>query len=329
MEDKYVQGIRYKLQKRVRRANSAETTQFQTCLKHLFQFIDSVPLLASVRDDLLTRTAPLNIEATVSRIVGGEMLSGETEDESAAMGYVLLNKFVHDPESASLVDIAFKWGAGSGFEEAFEFAREAFLEPFYEFIDEHIDDQQAILYFLRKYKQRCEWFRRDQLRQTAKGETRKAESTLANDLYEFLHEQGIDFTVEPRTASGRPDLLTEQVGDDKVLADAKIFCPSDGKGPPYIRSGFNQLYTYTRDLNEPSGYLIIYKLCEEDLKFMVPPTDTMFPCLTHNNKTLFFVVVDICEYDTTASKRGQLKAYEITAEQLVQAVALAESVPNG
>jgi len=320
MEDKYIQAIRYKLQKRVRRVNSAETSQFHACLSHLFQFIDAMPTLASVRDGLLARTALMNVEESVSRIVNGEVLTGETEEESAAIGYVLLKRFVDDSESTSLTSIAFRSGAGTEYSEAFEFACAAFLEPFYEYIDEHIDDQQAILYVLRKYKQHCEWFRRNELHQLATSETRKAEESLAYDLYKYLHDQGIDFTIEPRTASGRPDLLTEQVGEDKVLADAKVFWPSENRGSAYICRGFNQLYTYTRDLNEPFGYLVIFKMCEEDLNLMLPPTEAMFPCLTYNNKSFFFVVVDVCEYKGTASERGKLKAYEITDEQLVQAV---------
>ncbi len=37
---------------------------------------------------------------------------------------------------------------------------------------------------------------------------------------------------------------------------------------------------------------------------MLPPTTAMFPSLSHNNKTVFFIIVDICKYDATASKRG-------------------------
>ena len=148
---------------------------------------------------------------------------------------------------------------------------------------------------------------------------------LAFDLYEYLHDQGIDFSIEPKSASGRPDLITEQVGDNKVVADAKVFWPERSKGKPYIISGFNQVYTYLRDYNEPFGYLVIYKMCEDDLKFMLPPTTAMFPSLSHNNKTIFFVVVDICEYEGTASKRGQLKVHEITAEDLIHSLEAADT----
>ena len=189
------------------------------------------------------------------------------------------------------------------------------------------DDQQAILYFLRKYKHRCEWFQRDRLRGLASDQTGKAESSLAFDLYEYLHDQGIDFSIEPKSASGRPDLITEQVGDNKVVADAKVFWPERSKDRSYLVKGFNQVYTYLRDYNEPFGYLVIYKMCEDDLKFMVLPTTSVFPSLSHNNKTIFFVVVDICEYDSTASKRGQLKVQAITTEELIHPAKTEEASP--
>ena len=58
----------------------------------------------------------------------------------------------------------------------------------------------------------------------------------------------------------------------------------------------------------------------EDVAFLVPKTDSLFPCLTTNNKTVFFVVIDACEHGAQASKRGTLKTYEITENELVQAV---------
>jgi hypothetical protein len=51
----------------------------------------------------------------------------------------------------------------------------------------------------------------------------------------------------------------------------------------------------------------------------------MFPCLSLNNKTIFFVVVDICEHGVPASKRGPLKSVDITEKDLIQSVELNEA----
>ncbi len=322
MQDKYIQSIRYKLQKRVRRLNSSHYTMFPLELRQFFVFFDAHPLLSAIRDELVGSVPQSALESLVNELLadGENPVMGKSEGEHAAFSYRTLRLCEEKGDAFPLFDVGQRYGTVDDFPAAIDSFRTAFLEPFYEYVDEHIDDQQATLYFLRKYKHRCEWFRRDQLHQLAADETGKAESALAFDMYGYLHDQGIDFSIEPKSASGRPDLVTEQVGDDKIVADAKVFWPERSKGKPYIISGFNQVYTYLRDYNEAFGYLVIFKMCEDDLKFMVPPTTAMFPSLSHNNKTIFFVVVDICRYESTASKRGQLKVHEITAEDLIRAV---------
>ncbi len=322
MQDKYIQSLRYKLQKRVRRLNSADSDLILFNLRQFFAFFESSPILCGIRDELLASVSSEVLDGLMTTLFAenDQVPVGRTEAEEAAFGYWFLKHWAESTEEFRWWDVGCRYGADGNMNEMLDRVRVVFLEPFYEYVDEHIDNQQATLCFLRKYKQRCEWFRRKQLYQLAADETGKAESSLAFDLYEYLHDQGIDFSIEPRSASGRPDLITEQVGDDKVVADAKVFWPERSKGKPYIISGFNQVYTYLRDYNEPFGYLVIFKMCEDDLKFMVPSTTAMFPSLSHNNKTIFFVVVDICEYEATASKRGQLKVHEVTAEDLIHAV---------
>ncbi len=321
MQDKFVQAIRYKLQKRVRRLNSANYQQFPFLLRAFFQYVEASPILAGVRDELLARAAKYKASDSVDRILKGESRFGETEEEAAAMGYFLLKKHAEDPQKNSVGLFGRVYHVGSNkLDDHLDRMREVFLEPFYEYVDEHIDDQQAILYFLRRYKHRCEWFRADHLRKLVEADTQKGERALAFDLYEFLHGQGIDFHIEPESASGIADFVADQVGEDRVVADAKIFWPEKSKGKTYLISGFNQAYTYARDYNEPCAYLVIFKMCKEDVNFLLPKSESMFPCLAVNNKTIFFIVVDICEHGAPASKRGPLKSVDISDKELIQSV---------
>src|SRR5208337_1815062 len=100
----------------------------------------------------------------------------------------------------------------------------------------------------------------------------------------------------------------------------KLFWSDRSKGKSYIISGFNQAYVYACDYNEPCAFLVIFKMCSEGLNFLVPSTQATFPSMTVNNKTIFFVVVDIFEYGTSASKRGPLKSFDISERELVQSV---------
>jgi hypothetical protein len=307
MQDKFVQAIRYKLQKRVRRLNSANVQQFPFLLRSFLDYLDTSPILTGIRDELLARASKHEPQASVDRILAGEARYGTSEEEMAAMGYLLLTKYAEDPQKNGVTLLQKVYRQGSKYDEVLDRARETFLEPFYEYLDEHIDDQQAILYFLRRYKHRCEWFHSDHLRKLVADETQKGEHVLALDLYEFLHGEGINFHIEPESASGIADLVADQVGDDRVVADAKIFWPERGKGKAYLISAFNQAYTYARDYNEPCAYLVIYRMCKEDVHFLLPATSAMFPCLSLNNKTVFLILVDICEYGASASKRGTIE----------------------
>lgn len=226
MQDKYIQSIRYKLQKRVRKLHSADFRLFSFNLRTFFDFFEASPILCGVRDELLAAVPKDELDKDMELLLSRrrEVPVKGTEAEEAALGYVFLKHCMDNAGSFSPHEVGFSYGGkdGSG---GLDKVRQVFLEPFYEYVDEHIDDQQAILYSLRKYKHRCEWFRKKQIHDLAADQTGKAESSLAFDLYEYLHDQGIDFSIEPKSASGIPDLIIEQVGDDKVVADAKVFWP--------------------------------------------------------------------------------------------------------
>ncbi len=324
MQDAVVQAVRYKLQKRVRRLNSADYQGFPMLLRVFFHFFDSSPILSGVRDELMARVAEHDVPATVDRILKGQAVYGTTEAVSAAMGYCLLKKIAEEPDNQFVVNVALNYHASGKGRDCLEKIRDVFLEPFYEYVDEHLDDQQAILYFLRRYKHRCEWFHADRLREAVRHDTHKGEKTLALDLYEYLHEQGIDFHIEPHSTSGIPDFVADQVGRERVIADTKLFWPENSKGKTYMISGFNQAYIYACDYNEPCAYLVIYKMCHEGLNFLVPSNQASFPSMTVNNKTIFFIVVDIYEYGTSASKRGPMKSVDISDRELVQSVEIRE-----
>ena len=325
MQDKFVQALRYKLQKRVRRLNSAEYEHFPFMLRLFFKFCEATPLVTAIRDQLLARPDTQDLEGSWDKIINGVATVGETEAECAALGYLMLKKLSQtSPEENAILSLGHAYGSTGKLEEHLEMVRTVFLEPLYEYIDEHIDDQQAILYFLRRYKHRCEWFRANRLRQTVEADTQNGEKNLARDLYEFLHEQGIDFHIEPHSASGIADFVADQVGEDRVIADAKLFWPEKDKRKSYMISAFHQAYTYARDYNAPCAYLVIFKMCKEDLNFVVPASQTMFPCLSLNNKTIFFIVVDICDHGATASKRGPLESIDILEKELIQSVEVDE-----
>ena len=97
---------------------------------------------------------------------------------------------------------------------------------------------------------KVEWFQRDELVKID-GDERD----LAKHLYAYLFDQGLDFHIEPQSASGEADLVAAE-----LVLDAKVF-DGDKRGLAYLASGFHQVHTYTRDFDQEVGYLIVYKTC--------------------------------------------------------------------
>ena len=195
-----------------------------------------------------------------------------------------------------------------------------FIEPLFDYIDEQIDDRRTVLGLLLKYKHHIEWFRRDDLRTKFQANTRKGEKILACDLYAYLHDQGLDFWIEPSSISGEADMVSAQEGPGRLVADVKIFDPGKAKGTSYLHSAFNQVYQYTKDYNDSFGYLVIFKTCPEDLSVNARDQDAGIPFFTHNSKTIFLLVIDIFDYPAPASKRGHLKSYELLGQDLVRTI---------
>ena len=282
MESQYLQNIRYKLQKRVRRLNGANFESFLYRLKAFWAFFDESPLLTTVVQELLSRV-PDNLK-TLDRLWAGELLYGENEAESAAMGYGMLRRFAAQDRPDALLNL--ESGEVHDIVESF---RTKYLEPFYEYLDEHLDDRRYVLHSLLRYKQVCEWFRREELYAAATSDSRRGEHHLAFKLYEYLHERGLEFSIEPSSASGEADMVAIQEGSSEpLIADAKIFNPEASKGKSYLIRGFHQVHRYTCDYNEPIGYLIIFNTSGRPLRFVLQEASDSVPRVVYDRRQSFW-----------------------------------------
>lgn len=311
MDPQYIQNLRYKLQKRVSRLNAVDTEQsFLFTLGQFWRFFDHQPTFVGIVQELIAKFP--DIDQDVDRIFKGEGLYGETEEEAAALGYKVLRRLTEQGEK--LFNVGHAYHRASRDYPAKDAVREIHLEPFYEHIDEQLDDRRAMLALLMRYKHRSEWFHRENLWQMSQIE-QLAEKNLALDLYAYLYDQGIDFNIETESIRGKIDLIAAQGTDDPLLLDAKIF-DDDGRSKYYIRKGFNQIYTYTQHHNEAFGYLIVYNTSEKDLRFSLKLAGNV-PVVVHNYKTIFIITVDIFPHDKPVSRRPPLKVVEITEDEFI------------
>jgi hypothetical protein len=287
---------------------------FLIILKQFFVFFHNQTIFTSLIHELLCNFP--NLDADINTIVeGNQVLYGDTEEEAAAIGYKVLLTLNNNPKKFQ--HIGFKYKQASSFSEIIEALRINLLIPFYEYIDEHLDDQRAVLSLLIRYKHRSEWFQRDRLFNLGEKEMPR-EKDLTIDLYSYLYDNGIDFYIEPSSITGEIDIISMQKADDPLLLDAKLF-DADSRGKTYIIKAFQQIYTYTQQFNKPIGYLLIYKITDKDL-YLNLRLESDIPCLIYNNKTIFFVVVDIFSHPKPVSQRQPVNAIELTEDDFIKII---------
>jgi len=285
MNSNLIQVLRYKLQKRVRKLNSIDNNRYELyhyALIQFWNFLHSNAIFKGILEEIDKKNQQHieTADSIINRI--DEVVFFENENTEAATAYFVIKKCV----GTNKLDIEFNIGCSlfGDFDNknALSNFQENIVEPFYEFIDEKIDDEKLLLSLLVKYKRRSEWFYRNQLYSLWEHETSHGEKNLALDLYGFLFEQGIEFSIEPSSISGEADLISIQNDKEPLIADAKIFNPESSKNKAYIIRGINQIYRYTLDFNETFGYLIVYNTSKTDLLLNFGMQEQSIPFISLN-----------------------------------------------
>lgn len=314
MDSHYLQQQRFQLQKRVRRLNSCGWQLFHSSFVQFWNYLHAQPLLRGVIARM-SAEAPQHTDGLTALTKLREIPMFSFEQEAAAFVFRVIEHCAGQPVDGTIgpeTQIGSALTQATKRDEALDAFREHFLEPFYELLDEALDQQAAVLSLLVKYKRKVEWFERGQLAAVAV----KGERALAQHLYAYLFDQGMEFNIEPQSASGEADLVAKD-----LILDAKVF---DGdacsRGTRNIKHGVNQVLAYTRDFNQAVGYLVVFRTCPEDLQFDFANGKTLVPFVSFGGKTLYVLVIDICDYGTSASKRGALKAHVLDEAELREVI---------
>jgi hypothetical protein len=319
MDNLYVQSLRYKLQKRAMRLNSCSWQVHQAILVHFYNFLRGHRIFAAMLDDLLRR-APSAEAAARTALETKKLDFGDNEIHMAALGWLMIKHCAEaaDGRRMPVVQLVLGWTGQTKHEDNIRWFNDAFLEPLYEYLDEQLDDRGITLALLFQYKRKVEWFQRGLLYRLWEADTQRGEKNLALHLYEYLYDQGLQFFIEPLSASGEVDMVASQGGDTPLLADAKIFNPDKSKGGDYIARGFSQVHSYAVDYNESVAYLVVFKTSERDLKFSLPEGLGGIPYYVLNGKTVFFLVIDLFPHFEPASKRRPAETVEISEGDLTR-----------
>jgi hypothetical protein len=129
---------------------------------------------------------------------------------------------------------------------------EMVVDPLVNYLEDQIEEGNAILGVLERYKRRSEWFHQRDLYERYSADTAHGEEVLDAHLRECLVDQGISYPFsQPRSPSGQADVVA--LGDDPLALEIKLFPPDAGKDRVYIKQGFSQAYRYAADYGFPRG----------------------------------------------------------------------------
>ena len=95
MDSEYIQSVRYKLQKRLKRLNSAEYQGFHFAILQVWGFLQENEITKAVLDDLERRSP--NCEQEADKTLGGQPQVGLTESENDAICYWVFKKCAAAP----------------------------------------------------------------------------------------------------------------------------------------------------------------------------------------------------------------------------------------
>jgi hypothetical protein len=256
--------------------------------------------------------------------------SFKTEKEHISFAYLVLKHCVETSPSSQETSwgLTFSHTRASnpipvGPDKAIELFSQFILEPIHDFLIESLDSQKILLLLLAHYKEKCEFFQKEALYSLWSSEHKQGEKSLASRLYEYLHGQGVNLTIESVSASGEVDIIAHHK-TDHIVGDVKVFTGDKG----YIAKGFRQIIAYMSDYNEASGYLVVYNTNQKQLEFNLSGLAGATPYLDFHGKKVFVVTINIPPTKTTASKLGKLAPITITSNDVLPEISKPETTDS-
>lgn len=334
MDLELVQRTRYLLRSRFRRAQSCPEALFISACKQLYTWLVNHPIMAAHLQHLKLFPGPgvvqvhqilTDLNSMTSTYYDPGFYSASTMEDHAAVCLAILEVLADEqvpPEPRFLYSCLGEYLTREENlkpEDAVQTIRDVALDGLFEYLDENLDARNVVLALLQKYKQRCEWFHRHRLRDSAQTgvEGKTGERALALDLYEYLLDQSVEFFVEPVSGTGEADLVLREPAGRYIVVDAKYLKASDSRSElkRKLVSGFHQVARYCDDYNEPSGYLVAFSESRLRLALELEEADG-WPVLQLGARAVYFVEIWITD-SPSASKLGRAEELVLTRTDLL------------
>jgi hypothetical protein len=197
------------------------------------------------------------------------------------------------------------------------------IQSLADYLCERLSQQQAIFGTLLRYKWRSEFYNRDELSKIAEDTNTNAkadevEKRLKGDLNRYLHDQGIDFIIDPKLERGMIDYFVQANAAEKlVLIEGKVH-DGGGRNKAKVIQGIDQAYEYAKQYQYPRVYYVVYNTAERELRFALneEKISNAIQPISAPGVRIFALVVDVCMHGTPVSKRQQ-NPNDITEQDII------------
>lgn len=335
MDQLLIQRTRYLLRSRFRRTQTCPEAMFVNSCRQLVHWIKNHPLLRYVAEDLskIEGEHVARIKQTLDEVpdYSGSYDPGfytaETNLKHSSVCWLIVQgisglESLEPRKQQFVISCLGEYlnnDAYIKFNDAVSVIRDVAIDGLYEHLDEHLDERNSIYSILLKYKQRSEWFRKNRLREFAENglEGKKGEVALAIDVQEYILDQGVEFFVEPASASGEVDLVLKSSEGRYIIVDAKYVKNESNRSSVLSKpsSGFHQVARYCNDFDVSEGFLVNFVANTTRIRLGLDTLDS-FPYLNVGNKIIYYIEVNIAE-EPSASKSGKATEIELSKEELI------------
>lgn len=351
MDQQLLQRTRYLLQARFRRMKKAPAGQFENVAKQVLEWAERHPILGGIiyrldnipgdhHDEIVNLMknneldgyhyhqiiAPWKKDSTSDSIYKGYTSTNWEEHTSACLAVIRAS--IEKPEDSFYQMLAIfltkeEYSIRHSENDPLDAIKDIAVNDLYEFLDETLDSVNAVNGLLHKYKQSVEWFQRDRLHIIIETgyEGRSGERGLALHLQQYVFDQGIEFSIEPTSASGEADLVLRDVSGQYTIIDAK-YIASDS--PPStvkkkIAEGLNQVSRYCNDFNQFEGFLAVFVDDDIAIQIEIDQTDG-YRYVKVGGHIIYYIEINISQRPS-ASKSGKAKQISISKAELFHNIA--------
>ena len=348
MDQQIVQRTRYLLQTRFRRLRNASWGNFDAVAGQVLDWLSNHPILAGHLQRLNNVEGDHHEEIRMlldSGISGGRYFAlmrkpdrrqdnepefkgytPKTLEQHASACLLILRASIQKPER-EFYNVLATYLTQEEYslrtqKDPLDAIKDGAIRDLYEYIDEQLDGVNVVNGLLIKYKQSVEWFEQEHLQLIIANGFGGAtgERALARHLQQYVFEQGVDFSVEPTSASGEVDLLLRDPNGSYTIIDAKYVkasaSPSEIKRQ--IAEGFNQVARYCEDFNQHTGFLAVFVNDNVSILIDLDETDS-FKYFRIGGNAIYYTEINIA-VRPSASKTGTARQVHFTTDELVRTV---------